>query len=31
MDIKFELDTDKASKAAIAIASSYGLYRVSAD
>jgi hypothetical protein len=29
MEIKLELDTDKASKAAVAIATAYGLYRVS--
>ena len=29
MEIKFELDTEKASKAAIAIAAAYGLARVS--
>ena len=29
MEIKFELDTEKASKAAVAIATSYGLCRVS--
>ena len=29
MEIKFELDTEKALKAAVAIATSYGLCRVS--
>jgi hypothetical protein len=29
MEIKFELDTKKAAKAAVAIATSYGLCRVS--
>ncbi len=29
MEIKFELDTDKASKAAVAIATAYGLCHVS--
>jgi hypothetical protein len=29
MDIKFKLDTEKASKVAVAIAASYGLRRVS--
>jgi hypothetical protein len=29
MEIKLELDTDKASKAAVAIATAYGLCRVS--
>ncbi len=29
MEIKFELDTEKAAKAAVAIATSYGLCRVS--
>jgi hypothetical protein len=29
MEIKFELDTEKASKAAVAIAAAYGLGRVS--
>ena len=28
MEIKFELDTEKAAKAAVAIATSYGLCRV---
>jgi hypothetical protein len=31
MEIKFKLDTEKASKAAIAIAAAYGLCRVSVD
>jgi hypothetical protein len=31
MEIKLELDTEKASKAAVAIAAAYGLCRVSAD
>ncbi len=31
MEIKLELDTEKASKAAVAIAAVYGLCRVSAD
>jgi hypothetical protein len=29
LEIKFELDTEKAAKAAVAIATSYGLCRVS--
>ena len=29
MEIKFELDTDKAARATVAIAASYGLARVS--
>ncbi len=29
MEIKFELDTDKAARATVAIAASYGLCRVS--
>ena len=29
MEIKFELDTEKAAKAAVAIATSYGLCRIS--
>jgi hypothetical protein len=29
MEIKFELDTDKAARATVAIAASYGLGRVS--
>ena len=29
MEIKFELDTEKAAKAAVAIAISYGLCRIS--
>jgi hypothetical protein len=31
MEIKFELDTEKALKAAVAIAAAYGLYPVSAS
>jgi hypothetical protein len=31
MEIKLELDTDKASKATVAITAAYGLWRVSAD
>ena len=31
MEIKLEMDTEKASKAAVAIAAAYGLCRVSAD
>ena len=31
MEIKIELDTEMASKAAVAIATAYGLCRVSAD
>ena len=31
MEIKLELDTDKASKATVAITAAYGLCRVSAD
>ncbi len=31
MEIKFKLDTDKATKFTVAIAASYGLCRVSAD
>jgi hypothetical protein len=31
MEIKLNLDTEKASKAAVAIAAAYGLCRVSAD